>query len=496
MKTSFLKLTILFFFLGLYTLEARHILGGEVTYECIDDNTLQIRLRVYRDCSSTGADFDNPAVLSIYRENGSNYELVRTDMASVANVETYFPNADICAAIPTDYCVQVGNYNTTLFIDDMNTDRRYVFAYQRCCRSENISNIIAPDRRGLTLSLDIGPGVIGPCINGPVFNELPPSIACVNKPLELDFSATDPDGDELRYSFCNPLVGGGLAGTVYAPGDPSSCGGVAPNPACQPPYEILHYLEPDFSGSRPLGGNPIIQIDPVTGMVTGTPQFIGTYNYGLCVEKYRNGQLLFTLRRDFQMTITDCGGTSPNFVGETEMSGDTIIIKTCGDLQTRFEINNLFPDEVGDFLWEIDVANDGNLVSSTEWEPTYTFAEPGIYPGQLLLYGGLACERIFPLLIDTKDDCTPVSQSESEESEIKIFPNPANDQLWIDKKGSYKSQRLKVQVIDARGVLVWETQGIGGGFGIKTSRWGNGLYWLRYQIGEEEWRVERLVVMH
>ncbi|MFZ9189828.1 MAG: hypothetical protein ACO204_01865, partial [Schleiferiaceae bacterium] len=43
-----------------------HLVGGELTYVCLGNNQYQIKLVVYRDCNSTGAQLDPQSSIGIY----------------------------------------------------------------------------------------------------------------------------------------------------------------------------------------------------------------------------------------------------------------------------------------------------------------------------------------------------------------------------------------------------------------------------------------------
>ena len=63
--------------LALPMLEAKHIIGGEIYYTCegIDarrnEFTVRLTMKIYRDCGSDGADFDNPAEIGVYIKSGT-----------------------------------------------------------------------------------------------------------------------------------------------------------------------------------------------------------------------------------------------------------------------------------------------------------------------------------------------------------------------------------------------------------------------------------------
>ena len=47
------------------SLQATHIVGGEMNYRCLGDDQYEITLSVYRDCINAGYDteFDDPAYI-------------------------------------------------------------------------------------------------------------------------------------------------------------------------------------------------------------------------------------------------------------------------------------------------------------------------------------------------------------------------------------------------------------------------------------------------
>ena len=133
------------------------------------------------------------------------------------------------------------------------------------------------------------------CNNSPVFNDFPPIAICANSPLVFNHAATDAENDQIVYEFCAPFQGGGNGG---GGGGGNGCNSVTPNPACPPPYKEVVYNAPLYNKLVPLGGNPILAIDPKTGVITGTPNIIGQYVVGVCASEYRNGVLLSVTRRE------------------------------------------------------------------------------------------------------------------------------------------------------------------------------------------------------
>ena len=138
--------------------------------------------------------------------------------------------------------------------------------------------------------------------NSPTFKNFPPIVICANERLNFDHSAADAEGDQLIYSFCQPLGGGGKGGNT-------GCSGTTPNPPCWPAPNDVSFKSPTYTFLQPLAGNPVVSIDSRTGRITGIPQTLGQFVVGVCVEEYRNGRLLGSVHRDFQFNVAKCDPT-------------------------------------------------------------------------------------------------------------------------------------------------------------------------------------------
>lgn len=378
-------------------IQARHIIGGVMTYECLGDGNYKFTLRVYRDCGcSNCADFDNPAEIAIYqcytdstcfRERQSNplYRL-QIPLSSVRQVEA----PDYPCLIPPNICVQEGIYEFELDdygIELPNSDQSYHISYQRCCRNTTINNIFTPDDVGATYTIEITPLAQQLCNSSPTFNNFPPTVICGDAPLVFDHSARDPNGDQLVYEFAAPLRGGGpdLRPTTY-----TTCTGAQPTPACPPPYGNVSFIVNNYTAQTPMGGDPVVQINPNSGLITGTPNVLGQFVVGVYVSEFRNGQLLSRVFRDFQFNVASCDPTVIADVKEDAVIADQeFLINSCGDYTISF-INESFQERFIDFFeWRFDI--NGSQVISTEWNPTITFPGIGDYNGELILNPGTDC---------------------------------------------------------------------------------------------------------
>ncbi len=392
MRFSFGRFLFLMLFAALlpFQAQARHIIGGELTYECLGDGDYEFTMRIYRDrnCSNC-ADFDEFAFFAIYRCNGrdcsgfsQNDYLYRINvpLQQVVSVE----EPDYPCLIPPDVDVEEGNYRFRLSDYGIRLppgDVSYHVSYQRCCRNETIDNIVAPDDSGATYSVEITPDSQRRCNSSPTFRNFPPTIICLNAPLEFDHSAIDPEGDSLVYSFCAPLLGGASA---VEPPLLSTCEGAAPNPACPPPYGTVRFISPTYSAEEPMAGNPVVKIDPRTGLITGTPNIEGQFVVGVCVEEYRNDTLVGKISRDFQFNVARCDPTVIADIREDrKISDQEFEINSCGELTIDFVNESFQRNFIEFFEWRFDM--DGETATFEDWEPSVTFPGVGTYNGQLIL---------------------------------------------------------------------------------------------------------------
>ena len=298
-------------FLGLGHLQATHLVGGDFHYEHLGGDQYQITLTVYRDCSpanTNGTGFDDAVAIGMWDGTGtitpSDVVTIPLTWTNVSNVPVEMGNP--CGTPPPELCIEQATYTSTVTLPQNAWG--WDLVYQRCCRNPTIVNLDdfgGTENAGMTLEIHIpGTDIATESNSSPAFQELPPVALCANLPFVWDHSAVDPDGDQLVYSLCAPKQGG-------SPTEPQ------PNPPSTPPYLPVPYLA-GFSWDNPMTANPAMAIDSETGQLTCTPTVPGQYAIGICVEEYRDGTLLSTVRRDFQFNVTTCEPT------EMELETDAV----------------------------------------------------------------------------------------------------------------------------------------------------------------------------
>lgn len=335
-----------------------------MTYTCLGDNDYEITLTVFRDCFNGEPPFDDPAAIGIFNANNVllNFELIDFDPMINDTLDPILSND--CFVAPPDVCVHRTIYTTVVNLPPIAGG--YQLAYQRCCRNVTIVNLVEPLDVGATFGVTISESALNECDSSPVFDFYPPIYICVNEPINFDQSASDLDGDSIVYKLCAPLSG-------VTPDNP------LPQPPNNPPYPEVPWLSPPYGVDNMLnglpGGDPLT-INPQTGLLTGTPNTIGQFVVGVCAEAYRNGELIATIRRDFQYNVGVCGvATSAFFAPEVQ----------CDDLTVEFENQSVLAD---DYLW---IFGDPANSTSTLPNPVFTYSDTGTYTVTLIAEPGTSC---------------------------------------------------------------------------------------------------------
>ncbi len=146
-----------------------------------------------------------------------------------------------------------------------------------------------------------------------------------------------------------------------------------------------------------MRGNPFVGIDPLTGRIQGTPEILGQFVVGVCVDEWRNGELLGTTRRDFQFNTAGCNPTvEANIVADT-VNGQLYFLKSCGSNTVEFVNRSGQERYIREYLWSFP---DGNPQTSSSRNASITFPDIGRYTGRLILNPGLTCADSLDIVLD------------------------------------------------------------------------------------------------
>lgn len=371
---------------------ATHIVGGEMIYDKLSGNSYRITLKVYRDCFNGVPPFDGlpnssggtaPAIITVYQTNGS---ILFGSFDIGAPVITNIPPSinSPCIITPNNVCVEEGIYTYTLNLPPIAGG--YDVIYQRCCRNNTILNLVNPGGTGSTYYTHVNGSDETPNNSSPRFKKFPPIFVCQGLNIAFDHAATDPDGDQLVYSFCSAFNGlDGCCPVVNSmpnapntscPSPPAACPAVAP----PPPFPPVAYTS-TFTGGSPMASllTGPITINSTTGFLNGKPSTLGQWVVSVCVQEFRNNQLIGTHYRDFQFNVVSCSVTVVS------------VIKPQVDLCEGFSVN-FVNQSIGanTFKWDFGVLPI-NSDTSNATNPSYTYQDTGKYEVMLIANPGKPC---------------------------------------------------------------------------------------------------------
>lgn len=351
-----LRIRLLFFVLAasffvVSGAKATHIVGAELYYRCVDNQTdrYQVTLRMLRDCFGGRAPFDDQINLFIFPSNNPNAYWIER-IPQPLDTPRVVPEAwEPCVGNTNNPCIEEGYYRRVINIPDRLGG--YDIAWARCCRNGNITNLQFPLTQGVTFLAHLPGPDEADCNNMPVFDREFPIFICAQEDYYFDHSATDPDGDSLVYSISTPYGGtnymGLGVGNTQTSGLPAAV--TSFNPMGPPPYVSVNYNAP-FNGPSPFGPTSISTIDPQTGLLHFNPMVPGVYVVAISVKEYRNGVLLSENKRDFQIHVVQCLPLNPPPVISHDLSGlnhngDTIIVDARQNFCYRVTVEDSIPTD-------------------------------------------------------------------------------------------------------------------------------------------------------
>ncbi|BAV04196.1 cell surface protein [Filimonas lacunae] len=365
---------------------ADHLKGGWIQYEYlgpgISSNTsrYQVTVNQYLSCASQQRQIDQVVYLGVFDAVTDAYQYtlnIRHTDSIIAQKVWFSP----CISPVPDICYRIDKYTTT--IELANNDNGYTLAVQRCCRIQGIVNVFNSSNVGVTYTNTI-PGKVNSLPfydnNSPVFAQKDTAVVCYNSPFTFDFSATDKDGDSLVYSFTDGIIGGSAGNN----------GGAQPNPPSNPPYASVPY-NGSYSGTTPLGND--VTIDKFSGIISGrAPSQTGDYAVAVVVMEYRKGVLIGQTRKEIHITVANCSLSAalldPEYI-------------SCNSFTNSF-FNESTNSNITSYLWDFGVPNI-TTDTSHQANPTYTYADTGVYTIKLTVVAGAGCTdsasakvRVFP----------------------------------------------------------------------------------------------------
>ncbi|MGB1003788.1 MAG: gliding motility-associated C-terminal domain-containing protein [Salibacteraceae bacterium] len=373
--------------------KASHISGGDISYECIGQDSFLITLNLFRDCDGVGLGTTQNVNFTSTCGGTANAQLVQTVSNEISQL---CPNQ-----IPNSTC-NGGNwpgmeqYVYTGIVVLSPPCNSWTMSWSSCCRNQQISNLTAPQGLNTYLYTTMYSGVDS-CNTSPTFTSLPIPYVCMNQVVNYNFGVVEPDGDSIVYFM---------------------------SPGFENATNLVPYATP-YTFNQPLPGANAV-LNAFNGQLTFTPTQTGVYVIVVRIEEYdrATGVIKGTSIRDIQVVVQNCSNDQPsidspgiyNFSGSgTQVDSNTIDV--CIGDSFSFDISFSDPDTQQtlslfhniytalDSTAQITITGTNPAVMNIKW-----IAQPGSPP-------------FTSFMVTAIDDACPVVGLVSAVFNVNIFPS-------------------------------------------------------------------------
>ena len=275
--------------------KATHITGGDISYECIGQDSFLVTLNLFRDCAGIGL---NPTEnINFTSSCGSNL-LISATRQSVTEI------SQLCPTSINNSTCNGGNYTgierhtyTTIAVLSPPCNS-WTMSWSSCCRNQFVVNLINPGSQNTYIDAVMYSGTDA-CNRSPYFTSSGTPTVIMGQPAEFNFGAVDLDGDSLVYAFESGKENTSTTVT-YAPG-----------------YTYL----------QPIQGNNIT-FNSITGQYNFTPTTSGNHVVNVRVDEYDkvSGAYKGSIKRDVQINVITSAQNQPGFAaGGLVNNGDGVL---------------------------------------------------------------------------------------------------------------------------------------------------------------------------
>jgi large repetitive protein len=290
--------------IGLPQAKASHIMGGDITYNCVGPNTFAFTVQLYRDCNGVAMPSSIPLTItsaSCGQTINITLELVPSGPVIVTPLCPGVPDA--CNNGSGVYGIQQYTYthipasqgqglsSPVVTLPAGCTD--WTISWTSCCRNTTITTGPSNDAFYIETTLN---NVNAPCNNSPAFLNTPTPYACVGTNVNYSHGVSEWDGDSLAFSLIPCMTNG--------------------------PGQNVSYIAP-YSGTNPLASASGVTINSQTGAITFTPTQAQVAVICVLVREFRNGVQVGSVMRDIQFTILNCNNSLPLASGANGTAGAT-----------------------------------------------------------------------------------------------------------------------------------------------------------------------------
>ena len=356
MKNLKKVILLLSFLLTFIPSKASHMMGGDITYECISPGKYKLTVKVYRDCR--GISFNNPLMSAFCADGGSvsnsiNLNYTRTAIKDITPI--CLTGTGPCN--PQNQTSGEGiEEHTFEAILDFNTAPFKALKDAGCCEIK--IKVEQQARNGAITTINPGNfytdaminicNIGNKCNTSPQLSIPPVAYLCCNQPFTYNNGVREViDGDSLSYDLVNPLNGNGSNETYQG----SFSAQLPMTPFCPPTPGKIN-CRPLPNAKPPRGW----YFDNETGDIVFTPTKCDEVGVVVIqVTEWRKDSAtkkwlkIGYTRRDMQLIVKKCPDNNPPYFGINNKYSVCEGSKICFTILAKddpFLPNQLVPDTV------------------------------------------------------------------------------------------------------------------------------------------------------
>lgn len=284
-------------------ISATHIIGGDITYQCVGSGKYKIVLTVYTECGSD-AILEQYYPIQYYATDlgilPGNPRTFNVNKISTQEVQLYCNTAVTDCKGGSQRGVEKVIYEGTVTLASQSSDWR--FFWKRAARSEDITTLEVPEAEDFFIEASINSKAAA-CNQSVVFEGTAVLAVCVNQDQTFNNLATDPDGDHLKFSLETPKSNYDTD-VVFIAG-----------------FSAVNFL--------PFTTAPVLDHNSGDLEINPSDQMVGITDFK--VEEFRNGKSIGWVKRGIQITSIDCSNTIPTISDFTSLGTDSVSV-CAGDL--------------------------------------------------------------------------------------------------------------------------------------------------------------------
>ncbi len=227
---------------------ADHVMGADIQWKCLGNDTFKIIFKFYRDCR--GIPKSSSVQLQFYSDSCSSslsgtVNCSRVSLVDITPVCNAYKPCNPANTMLTSiaYGIEEHRFEGKIYLGGNYANCCwYKFNFSECCRSGPINTGHSWANFSTELWLN---RCITPCDNGPEFKNPPIAIKCAGQDVIYNHGVVDEDGDSLVYR--KALPNGASYSSPWSVNYPLTCypgnnANATPCPTCTPP--VGFYLDP------------------------------------------------------------------------------------------------------------------------------------------------------------------------------------------------------------------------------------------------------------